>query len=358
MATMSFYARGASMSANNASLNAQNTNSTPTTLLTFTSGTNGDLKLEANNGGPDPDTQVIIGSTTYNFTLIFSGTLPTSNKLRNVAGADLRGKQIAVIQANGKRYFFLTDGTGSFTIMNAFPNGAHDITAVTTTTPVVVCFLNGTLIETETGPRPIEDLQVGEMIYTADGRLVPLRWIGARGVSPAEMVFYPHLQPVTIPKGLFGPDLPFATLRLSAPHRLAMGGAYVELFFGFENARMPVHHLTAHGAFRSLPQRNVTYFHLLFDAHEIIVANGVPCESYQLGRIGVLALSPEQYEAAIAACPGQTEASLMTRSDCMPSLSGYEAKVLLNAMASKPDPVGAVQKPSATQANAQAARAA
>jgi hypothetical protein len=358
MATISFYARGASTSANNASLNAQNTNTTPTTLLTFTSGTNGDLTLETNNGGPDPDTQVIIGSTTYNFTLIFSGTLPSTNKLSNVAGADLRGKQIAVIEANGQRYFILTDGTGSFTIMDAFPNGAHDITAVNTTSPVVVCFLNGTLIETETGPRPIDDLQVGEKICTADGRLVPLRWIGARIISPAEMMFYPHLQPVTIPKGLFGPDLPFKTLRLSAPHRVAMGGGHVQLYFGFDNALMPVHHLTHYGAFRSLPQRNVTYYHLMFDEHEIIVANGVPCESYQLGQIGVLALTPDQYEAAISACPGQTEASLLARKDCMPSLSGYEAKVLLNAMAFKSDVVEADPPDSEARASKQKAQAA
>ena len=40
--------------------------------LTFTDNNTGDLSLEYNNGLPDPDTQVIINGTAYNFTVSFT----------------------------------------------------------------------------------------------------------------------------------------------------------------------------------------------------------------------------------------------------------------------------------------------
>ena len=107
MATISFYARGDRNTANNAALNAQNTNSTPTTEITFSSGTNGNLQLETNGGAADPDTTIIINGVEMSFTVNFSGTLPFSNKLANVNGVDLRGEPIVVITTeDGQRLFF------------------------------------------------------------------------------------------------------------------------------------------------------------------------------------------------------------------------------------------------------------
>lgn len=71
MATISFFARGDSNTANNAALNAQNTNTTPTTEITFSSGASGNLLLEPNGGNTDPDTTVIVNGVEMSFTVKF-----------------------------------------------------------------------------------------------------------------------------------------------------------------------------------------------------------------------------------------------------------------------------------------------
>tara|TARA_R110002096_G_scaffold256697_1_gene450006 strand:+ start:4543 stop:5622 length:1080 start_codon:yes stop_codon:yes gene_type:complete len=334
MPTIAFYARGDSSSANNAALNAQNTNQTPTTLLTFTSGTSGNLKLEANGGLPDPNTQVIINGVTQSFTLAFSGTLPLTNKLKNVAGADLRGKQIAVIiAANGKRYFFLADGSGTLSIMNAFPNGAHKIEALSTTAPVLVCFVRGTLITTPSGPQPVQTLQPGDLVDTTDGRTIPLRWIGCRTVSPAELMLYPQLRPIVIPPDMFGPGLPSRNLRVSAQHRIATGGAQSELLFGEDTRLVRAHHLLGHGARRGLPRNPVAYFHLFFDEHALIIANDLPCESFQPGDSTLLSIDAQSLGELQAKAASAGQPDILKRADCFPTLSYGQAQVLLTDMA-------------------------
>lgn len=149
MAELSFWARGDSQTANNASLNSQGTSTTPTTEITFTSGTDGNLELDYNNGDFDPDTQVIVDGVTYNFTVEFSGNLPIANKLANVAGSDVQGTEITVIELEtGQRYYFFTDGSGTFEIMDAMPNGAIPIDNLSTTGPVLICFVKGRKITT------------------------------------------------------------------------------------------------------------------------------------------------------------------------------------------------------------------
>ena len=47
----------------------------------------------------------------------------------------------------------------------------------------VPCFVAGTLIETECGPVPVEDLQPGMRVLVRDGAPEPIRWIGRRRVE-------------------------------------------------------------------------------------------------------------------------------------------------------------------------------
>jgi len=42
------------------------------------------------------------------------------------------------------------------------------------------CFARGTLIRTETGERPVEELAIGDPLPTLDGTLQRIRWIGRR----------------------------------------------------------------------------------------------------------------------------------------------------------------------------------
>jgi hypothetical protein len=57
--------------------------------------------------------------------------------------------------------------------------GTHTGTGFVSLTEVS-CFLEGTRIATRAGERAVETLAMGDLITTADGATVPVRWIGRR----------------------------------------------------------------------------------------------------------------------------------------------------------------------------------
>lgn len=330
MTEVTYYARGDSSSANNASLNAQGTSTTPTTELTFTnldSPTN-DIQLDFNGGQPDPDTWVIVNGVTYSFTVEISGYLPTSQKLANVNGEDLRGDPVTVITlSNGQRYFFMPDQQLTYATMNAFPNGAHTLTGVVTSgPPVLICFASGTLIDTPRGARAIEGLGPGDLVLTGEGRAVPVLWRGDRVVSLFEAMRHPASRAVVIPACAFGPGLPRRELRLSPSHRLAFGGWQAELLFAEEKVLVPAEHLVGHaGIHRAQPRCAQGFHHILCDAHETVRAEGMEAETFQPGARALYGRA----EADLAALAGALPAGAAERPDCHRSLRRGESLALL-----------------------------
>ena len=294
MTTISFFARGDSNTANNAALNANNTNQTPTTEITFSSGVDGDLWLEPNGGNPDPDTTVIVNGVEMTFTLNFFGTLPNTNKLSNVNGVDLRGEPVIVITTeDGQRLFFLPSAPGEVT-MDAFPNGAHDLDAFTSTTSIPVCFVSGSGILTPSGERAVDELRIGDHVTTYQGKARPIRWITRRHLSFADLLAAPHFRPVCLPKGMFGRLGPHRDLWLSPQHRFLFRGWEAELLFRNDEVLVPA------ASCRGLSQApnpdvagGVTYYHLFLDRHEILLANGLPCESLYPGESALASLTDD-----------------------------------------------------------------
>ena len=146
MASVSFWVRADSITANNSVLNPIGTNGAngvPAFQLTFTNDSpsipgvdeSGDLLLDGNGGLTDPDTSVVIDGTSYSFTLMLIGVLPNNSQVP----AGQAGKEVALISVvmGGvtHEYFFLLDGSGTQGVMNAFGNGAILLTSVVTTPP-------------------------------------------------------------------------------------------------------------------------------------------------------------------------------------------------------------------------------
>ena len=135
-----------------------------------------------------------------------------------------------------------------------------------------VCFAAGTLIATPGGEVRVEDLRPGDVVLTADGRAVAVRWIGRqtlhRRFTPAD-----RFRPVCVRAGALGEGAPHADLVVTADHALAIDGLLVNagaLVNGTSIVQVPA---------AALPDR-VTYFHVETEAHELLVANGVPAESF------------------------------------------------------------------------------
>ncbi|WP_206052352.1 Hint domain-containing protein, partial [Nioella ostreopsis] len=87
----------------------------------------------------------------------------------------------------------------------------------------IICYGEGTRIATPSGDTAVEALQIGDMVLTAEGCAVPVKWIGRQSVStrfgPAE-----RLMPVRFAAGSLGAGLPHADLTVTADHGMLVEG--------------------------------------------------------------------------------------------------------------------------------------
>ncbi|WP_245442943.1 Hint domain-containing protein [Methylobacterium terrae] len=139
-----------------------------------------------------------------------------------------------------------------------------------------VCFTTGTLIRTARGEVAVEDLRVGDRAVTASGALRPIVWIGHRAIAAAGPLLPHDQQPVRIRAGAFGAGLPARDLRLSPGHPVLVGAEA-----GNEGGHLvPVMCLINGTTIAREPVAAVTYWHVELDSHDILLAEGLPAESY------------------------------------------------------------------------------
>jgi hypothetical protein len=139
----------------------------------------------------------------------------------------------------------------------------------------VACFTAGTCIETALGTRRIETLRPGDMILTLDDGPQPLRWIGIRTVAGQGA-----MAPVLLRAGALGAT---CELMVSPQHRMLVSGWRAELLFGEREVLVPAKALVDDRTILRVQTPNVTYVHLLFDAHQIVETHGVQSESFLPG---------------------------------------------------------------------------
>ena len=145
----------------------------------------------------------------------------------------------------------------------------------------IPCFASGTLIRTARGEVAVEDLRVGDLVVSRDRGLVPIRWIGSRRLGAQYLRHSPDFRPVNIAAGALGSGHPATDLVVSPEHRVILGGPVVQLCFGESEVLAAAKDLVGQpGITRERPE-GVTYYHLLFDAHEIIESQGAWTESFQ-----------------------------------------------------------------------------
>lgn len=180
--------------------------------------------------------------------------------------------------------FYLSDGSRAFTPTDGqvLQNGVITFASgAPTPGPLDVgdlgppCFAAGTLIETQKGMTPIEQIEVGDLVRTLDRGLRPVRWRGARGVPALDT-----RAPIRFAPGALGNA---KELLVSPQHKILVSGWRAELFFGEDEVLVAAVNLVNNDTIHRAPRRHVTYHHLMFDAHEILLADGVPTESFYPG---------------------------------------------------------------------------
>lgn len=168
----------------------------------------------------------------------------------------------------------------------------------------VTCFTTGTLIDTDRGPRPVHLLRVGDLVRTRDHGMQPLRWLGGRQLSGADLGGNPRLHPIRIAAGALGPGLPARDLVVSPQHRILVRSAIAQRMTGSAEVLIAAVHLLGHpGIARVQAQEGVGYWHLMFDRHEIVFAEGAEAESLYLGPMALAAMTDDAIEELHALFP-------------------------------------------------------
>ncbi|MFV0410174.1 MAG: Hint domain-containing protein [Paracoccus sp. (in: a-proteobacteria)] len=143
---------------------------------------------------------------------------------------------------------------------------------------------SGTLIATSRGEVPVERLQIGDAVLTADHGPRKLRWIGGRRYSPAALAAAPDLVPVRIRANALAPGLPSHDLVLSPQYRILIRSKIAQRMFGQDEVLVAARHLlTLPGCSPEPAGAGIACYHIATNCHEIITANGAEIETLYPG---------------------------------------------------------------------------
>ena len=157
----------------------------------------------------------------------------------------------------------------------------------------IICFAAGTLIRAKEGETAIEALRPGSEVLTLDQGYQAIRWIGSRRLTAGDLTARPHLRPVRIRAGALGRKQPAQDLVVSPQHRILVRSRVAERMFGAEEVLVAAKHLLPlEGVEIVEDMAEVTYWHFLFDRHQVVYANGTASESLYTGPEALKAVDP------------------------------------------------------------------
>lgn len=156
-----------------------------------------------------------------------------------------------------------------------------------------VCFVSGTRILTPSGEVPIENLAVGDKVLTLDQGSQHIRWIARTKLSASDLEANQKWRPVRIRAGALGNGLPETDLMVSPQHRILVKSAIVHRMFNVHEVLVPaIKIIDLDGIDIVEEAQGIEYWHILFEAHQIIWSNGAPTESLFTGPEALKAVSP------------------------------------------------------------------
>jgi hypothetical protein len=131
------------------------------------------------------------------------------------------------------------------------------------------CFAAGTGIATPAGNVAVETLRPGDRVRLARGGSAEVRWLGHRRVNCARHPRPRDVWPVRVRAGAFAPGQPTRDLLLSPDHAVFVNGVLI-----------PIRYLVNRATIAREPVAAVTYFHVELARHDVLLAEGLPCESF------------------------------------------------------------------------------
>jgi len=250
---------------------------------------------------------IVAGTDEHNFTVsgsvadANSGTVQVqiydgANLLTTASGSYSGG----VFSVNVAGLTLPTSGNYSVKVSATDLAGNTIANPVTQTFTSTACFMPGTRIATPQGERAVEELAIGDMVLTHEGRAAPIRWIGRKTVS---LVFADKLRtvPVRVRAGALGENVPVRDLLLSPDHALMVAGVLVQAG-ALVNGTTIVRETNVPSSF--------VYYHVELADHALILAEGTPAETF-IDNVDRMAFDNwAEHERLYGAAPGLVEMDL------------------------------------------------
>ena len=149
-------------------------------------------------------------------------------------------------------------------------SGGHLATNAAGAVIEVACFATGTKIATEHAEVAVETIREGDKVRALlVDRLAPVIWVGRREVDCARHPTPRKVWPVRVAPGAFGPGRPHTELFLSPDHAVFVGEVLI-----------PVRRLINGSTIVQVPVQRVTYHHVELAQHDVLLAQGLPAESF------------------------------------------------------------------------------
>lgn len=299
----------------------------------FISGGEGDDRLFGGRGEDtielgEGDNRALGGDNSDLFTVDGLGNTTVTG------GEDLDGNDIDVIDLTGVNAKVEKTGaeSGTITLFDTSGNEAGKI-VYSEIEQVIICFTPGTLIATQLGEVPVEAIRPGDRVFTRDNGIQTVRWVGRRDLSAGEVRDTPGFRPIRIRAGALGKGLPERNMMVSPQHRMLLTSELAEMMFNEREVLVAAKYLTGLEGVDQVDAGPVSYIHILFDHHEVVLADGAWCESFQPGDHSLRGIGAEQRAEVLALFPElATAAGRAGYGAARMSLKRHEAATLVSQM--------------------------
>jgi Hint domain len=146
------------------------------------------------------------------------------------------------------------------------PTGARATSALPT---FIACFAAGTRITTPKGAVAVERLCAQQLLVAGFGGQQRISWIGRRRVDCRRHPNPDSVMPVRIAAHAFGLGRPKRPILLSPDHSVFIEGVLI-----------PIKFLVNGHTITQIEVDSITYYHVELPRHDVVLAEGLPVESY------------------------------------------------------------------------------
>lgn len=137
-------------------------------------------------------------------------------------------------------------------------------------------------------------LRKGDIVMTADNGPKSILWIGSQHLGPRQLENNSKIRPIRIGAGALGQNIPATDLLVSPQHRMLVRSKITRKMCDADEVLVTAKQLLMlPGIDIAHDIDEVTYFHFIFDQHEVVYANGAASESLYPGPKALKTVSAE-----------------------------------------------------------------